>query len=57
MKKPDLPGLEKRNFRNEVKGIKKELKDSGKGVYLFGRSVHHYHFIANPYFLEIFTAL
>jgi hypothetical protein len=34
MNKSELTRLEKKSLRKEVKGIKKELKDNGKGVYL-----------------------
>jgi len=34
MNKSDLSRLEKKSLRKEVREIKKELKDNGKGVYL-----------------------
>ena len=34
MNKSELTRLEKKSLRKEVKGIKKELKANGKGVYL-----------------------
>jgi hypothetical protein len=34
MDKSDLTRLEKKSLRKEVKGIKKEMKNNGKGVYL-----------------------
>ena len=34
MDKSELTRLEKKSLRKEVKGIRKELKDGGKGVYL-----------------------
>lgn len=34
MDKSELTRLERKSLRKEVKGIRKELKDGGKGVYL-----------------------
>lgn len=34
MDKSDLSRSDKKELRNEVKSIKKELKDSGRGIYL-----------------------